>query len=67
MRFRDQLQIELSGWEAQKEREGASAQPKLQESTIEFITKIENSWDRYVKVSWRCPELPCPALMWMRI
>ncbi|PWN47840.1 hypothetical protein IE53DRAFT_348536 [Violaceomyces palustris] len=54
VRFRDQLQIELGRWEEAKnvaKLEGSSEPPKpaLQESTLEFIGKIESNWDKNMK------------------
>ncbi|KAN0061541.1 gamma tubulin complex Spc97/GCP2 subunit Alp4 [Thecaphora frezii] len=50
VRFRDQLQIECSRWEAEKLAKGAAdAQPTVQQATIDFLAKFENAWDRGVR------------------
>ncbi|SNX83429.1 related to gamma-tubulin complex component 2 [Melanopsichium pennsylvanicum] len=48
-RFRDQVLLETQRWKEAGGKKGVAPQPALQESTNEFLNKVQRHWDKHGK------------------
>ncbi len=48
-RFQDQLLLETERWKKAGGKKGVAPDPPLQESTHEFLARVQKLWERYAK------------------
>lgn len=48
-RFNDQLRLETERWKQASGRKGLAPEPALQDSTNEFLARVQKHWERYAK------------------